>query len=74
MTTNIKAESLSVNLNPANLINARLRVMEIISGPKIVTFTCRHCGTKFRTTEYRYTRKNHYSASCPCCPYSAWAP
>ena len=45
----------------------------IISGAREVTFNCQHCGASFRTTNWRRTKGRHYSASCPCCLYSAWA-
>ena len=47
----------------------------ILENPKEkrVIFRCSHCGAKFSTTEWVRTRNRHYSASCPCCPYRAWA-
>lgn len=45
----------------------------IISGPKEILFRCKHCGAVFKTTNWLRTKGRHYSASCPCCPYSAWA-
>lgn len=45
----------------------------IISPSPMVTFTCQHCGTKFKTRKWTRTKGGHYGAFCPCCPYQAWA-
>jgi predicted RNA-binding Zn-ribbon protein involved in translation (DUF1610 family) len=45
----------------------------IISGSREVTFRCQHCGAVFKTTAWSRTKGRHYSAKCPCCPYTAWA-
>ena len=45
----------------------------VISGSREVTFRCQHCGAVFKTTAWSRTKGRHYSAKCPCCPYSAWA-
>lgn len=55
-------------------IQMRVQSTTIFSGPKKIFFSCRHCGTTFATTNYTRTPKKHYSASCPCCPYSVWTP
>lgn len=37
------------------------------------TFRCQHCESRFSTTNWKRTPRG-YSASCPCCPYTAWMP
>ena len=39
----------------------------------MVYFKCQHCGATFSTTDWMLTKGRHHSASCPCCPYRAWA-
>ena len=72
MEPTIKSEMMTVNVRNGNL-SVRHNMTKIISGPSIVKFTCAHCGTVFETTNWSRTKGRHYSASCPCCPYQAWA-
>ena len=45
----------------------------IISDRKKIRFICQHWGAELITTNWFRTKGRQYSASCPCCPYSAWA-
>ena len=49
----------------------RHEITAIHSMKPMKTFRCAHCETKFSTNKWSRTRRG-YSASCPCCPYSAW--
>lgn len=68
----IKSEMIAAKIGNGN-VSLQHNMTEIISGPPAVKFTCQHCGTVFRTTNWYRTRGRHYSATCPCCPYQAWA-
>ena len=40
---------------------------------KQITFKCAHCGCRFITDDWSYTKRGH-SADCPSCPYKCWTP
>lgn len=68
----VESVNTTIDLN-SEMPFIRHNVTRVISTKPIVRFTCAHCKSVFETTNWTKTKGNNYSASCPCCPYRAWA-
>ena len=68
----LSASTKTVTINANGDLTVRDNTTTILRGSKPIRFYCKHCGAIFVTTNHTKTRHGH-SASCPCCPYAAWA-